>query len=63
MAGSEEHLEPHRIVDLSRNSTLELTGAEKTHLDECEECQRVLAVLVRHFSKQIPAHDNGHAAA
>ena len=46
MAGSQEHVKPLNLFDLSRDSGSVLTEEEKKHLRECEQCQHVLAVFV-----------------
>jgi hypothetical protein len=51
MAGSDEHLKPLRLFDLARNGGSQITEEERTHLRECEDCQRILAVFIRQLVK------------
>ena len=67
MAGSGDHIKPLRLFDLSqaevRHSGFELTSEEKQHLRGCEQCQQIVAVFARQFSKQKPPHDKPEDAA
>ena len=47
MAGSDEHLKPLRLFNLARDGGLETTDEERSHLQDCEECQHVIAVFSR----------------
>ena len=51
MAGSHEHVQPLRLYDLARDEQSQITEEERTHLRECEECQRILAVFAREFTQ------------
>jgi len=53
MPESDEHLKPLRLFDLARHSRFEITEQERKHLNECEECQRVLDVFARQFTKPL----------
>jgi hypothetical protein len=63
MAGSDNHIEPLRLFDLARHKTrgLQPTEVELQHLRTCEECQQVLEVFTRQFSKQ--SHNKPEDAA
>ncbi len=56
MAGSDDHIKLLRLFDLSRVearvSGFQLNEEEKQHLRGCEECQHVLEVFARQFSKK-----------
>jgi hypothetical protein len=64
MAGS-EHIKPLRLFDLSRAKAhpgdFEPTEEENQHLRGCDECQNVLAVFSRQFSR--PQKGKGEGAA
>ena len=51
MTGSDEHLKPLRLFDLARFGENKATDLEKAHLLACEECQPILEVFARQFSK------------
>jgi hypothetical protein len=55
------HIRTIRLFDLGRDSDFELTAEEKKHFSDCEECNAVVAVFGRQFSKQRP-HDKKNAA-
>ena len=61
-----DHIRPLRLFDLSqaeeRQSGFQLSEEEQQHLRECEECQDILAVFARQFSKQRPPKDKPGAA-
>jgi len=56
-----DHIGPHRIFELSQlqpsEISVEMTEWEKEHLRQCEECQRILAILAREFDEHQPPHD------
>jgi len=56
-----DHIKPLRLFDLSqsdmRKKPFELESWEKEHLQQCEECQRVLEVFSRQFSQGKPSQD------
>ena len=56
-----EHIGNHRIFELSQlkpsENSKQMTEWEKEHLRQCEECQRILAILAREFDEQRPPHD------
>ena len=62
-----DHIKPLRLFDLSqvetRESGVTMTNEEEQHLRECGECQHVLAVFARQFSKERPPHDKPGDAA
>jgi hypothetical protein len=49
----DQHIKPLRLFDVSqseiRRKPFELELWEKKHLEECDECQRVVAVFSRQF--------------
>ena len=51
MAERDEHLKPLRLFDLARDYGWEITSQERTHLQQCEECQRIIEVFARQFAK------------
>jgi hypothetical protein len=51
MAGSDGHLKPFRLFDLALDGGSQITEEERTHLRECEECQRILATFIRQLIK------------
>jgi hypothetical protein len=51
MAGSHKHVQPLRLYDLARDGQSQITEEERSHLRECEECQRILAVFAREFTQ------------
>jgi predicted anti-sigma-YlaC factor YlaD len=55
MAGSEEHLTPLRLFDLARQSGNQASEIEQEHLQQCEECSRIIEVFARQFNKT-PKH-------
>ena len=61
MAGSNEHLKALRLFDLARFGESKATDAERAHILACEECQPILEVFVRQFSK--PTKDKPNDAA
>jgi hypothetical protein len=61
MPANDEHIEPMRLVDASRDTNFQLTEEERMHLGECPECLQVFGVLVRALSKQT-SRGNGFAA-
>ena len=61
MAGSDEHLKPLRLFDLARDGENKATEIERAHLLACKECQPILDVFVRQFSK--PTKDKPEDAA
>ena len=62
MAGT-DHIKPLRLFDLSQaESGFQLSEEERQHLRGCEECQDILAVFARQFSKQRPPQDKPGAA-
>jgi hypothetical protein len=56
-----DHIRPLRLFDLSqaerRENGLQFDKEEQQHLHECEECQHVLAVFARQFSKKRLPYD------
>jgi hypothetical protein len=62
-----EHIQPLRLFNLSQAqeaaSGFQLNDDEKKHLQECEECQSVLEVFARQFSKTRPPKDRPGDAA
>jgi hypothetical protein len=62
-----EHIKPLRLFNLSQAqeaaSGFQLSGEEKEHLQKCEECQNVLEVFARQFSKTRPPKDRPWNAA
>ena len=67
MAGSDEHIKPLRLFDLSqvesRHTDFKLTSEEEEHFRRCAECQHVLSVFARQFSKDRPSNDKPGDAA
>jgi hypothetical protein len=61
MKGSNEHLKPLRLFDLARESGAKSTEEERKHLHECEQCQSIVRVFGRQFSKP-PNEKPGDAA-
>ena len=61
MPANDDHIEPMRLIDASRDSNFDLNEEEKTHLAECDVCSQVFGVLVRAFDKE-SARGNGFAA-
>jgi hypothetical protein len=61
MQESDEHFKPLRLFDLARHSRFEITEEERKHLGQCEECQSVLEVFTRQFTK--PSIDQPKDAA
>ena len=63
----DEHIQPLRLFNLSQAqeaaSGFQLNEDEKKHLHECEECQNVLEVFARQFSKTRPPKDRPGDAA
>jgi hypothetical protein len=51
MTSSNGHLKPLRLFDLARYGQNQATDLEKAHLLACEECQPILEVFARQFSK------------
>jgi hypothetical protein len=51
MAGSDEHLKPLRLFDLAWNGGSKITAEERKHLHECEDCENMLEVFARLFTK------------
>jgi hypothetical protein len=51
MSRSDAHLQPLRLLDVARNRGPQLINKERDHLRGCKECQWVLEVFVRQFSK------------
>jgi hypothetical protein len=51
MTGSDGHLKPLRLFDLARFGENKATDIERAHLLACEECQPILEVFARQFSK------------
>ena len=64
---ADEHIQPLRLFNLSQAqeaaSGFQLNEDEKNHLHECEECQNVLEVFARQFSKTRPPKDQPGDAA
>ena len=62
-----EHIQPLRLFNFSQAqetaSGFQLSEDEKKHLHECEECQHVLEVFARQFSKKRPPKDQPGDAA
>jgi hypothetical protein len=62
-----DHIKPLRLFDLSqaekRENGFQLNKEERQHLHECEECQQVLLVFARQFSKKRPPYDRPEDAA
>jgi hypothetical protein len=62
-----DHIKPLRLFDLSqveaRQNGFELDSEEQQHLRECEECQHVLAVFARQFSKKTQTPEKPEDAA
>jgi len=56
-----EHIRSPRIFELSQleppDNGAQMTDWEKEHLRQCEECQRILAILARAFDKYRPPND------
>ena len=50
-----DHINSPRLFDLSQadavKRSIQLDKYERQHLHDCEECQRMLEVLAREFSK------------
>ncbi len=61
MAGSDKHIKPLRLFDLSLQDAA--TEGEKEHLRICDECRTVLAVFTRQFGKQKHPKDKPEDAA
>jgi hypothetical protein len=61
MSGSNEHPKTLRLFDLARNRGPQLTDKEGEHLRDCQECQWILEVFMRQFSK--PPKDKPKEAA
>jgi hypothetical protein len=63
----DEHIQPLRLFTLSQAqeaaSGFQLNEDEKKHLHECEECQDLLEVFARQFSKTRPPKDQPGDAA
>ena len=58
-----DHIKPLRLFDLSQaENDFRLSEEERQHLHVCEECQDILAVFARQFSKQRPSKDKPGAA-
>jgi hypothetical protein len=51
MTGSDGHLKLLRLFDLARFGENKATDTEQAHLLACEECQPILKVFARQFSK------------
>lgn len=62
MAGSDEHIKPLRLFDIARQGGSPIVDEERNHLGGCEECQRILAVFVRQFTKLWGTNEPGDAA-
>jgi hypothetical protein len=62
-----DHIKPLRLFDLSQAESLNdvplLSEEEKQHLRDCDECQHVLQVFARQFTRQRPPHDEPKDAA
>lgn len=48
-----DHPKPIRLFDLSQGSA-KASEDEKLHVRECEECERIVAVLARQFTLEDP---------
>lgn len=55
------HIDSRRLYAISQLDRCEfssqLTEEEKNHLQQCEECQRILAIFAREFDAESPPHD------
>lgn len=67
MAGSNDHIKPLRLFELSQAGTkhgkFTLTPEEQEHFRRCAECQDVVSVFARQFSKDRPPNDKPKDAA
>jgi len=67
MTGRDEHIKPLRLFEVSQAETQHtkvlLTAEEDEHLRNCAECQNVVAVFARQFSKHRPPNDKPGDAA
>ena len=53
---ADEHPKPIRLFDLSQG-TVKPTEAERVHVQDCDECQTVIAIFARQFTpKDKPDH-------
>ena len=64
---ADEHIQPLRLFSLSQAqetaSGFQLNEDEKKHLHGCEQCQQVLEVFAKQFSKTRPPKDQPGDAA
>ena len=51
MTSSDDHVKPLRLFDLAWQGEHQATNTERGHLLGCEECQAILEVFARQFSK------------
>jgi len=51
MAGSDQHIKPLRLFDLSRQKGTHPTEEERQHLRQCDECERIIEVFARQFTR------------
>ena len=51
MVGTDPHVAPLRLFDLARQTRIPPTLEEREHLRQCEECERILEVFARRFTK------------
>jgi hypothetical protein len=50
---SDQHMEPLRLVEFSRDSGFQLTDEESMHLLDCAECQELFVVLILWFKQRL----------
>jgi len=55
------HIDPLRLFQVSQRERFEVpahvTEAEKDHLQDCEQCRRLLATFTREFDSDTPPSD------
>jgi hypothetical protein len=61
MEDSQQHIKPRRLFEIAEDGSCELNADERAHFLNCEECQYVVAVFARQFSRQ-KSRDEGNAA-
>jgi len=61
MNGQDAHIKSLRLFELSQkemqHSSFTLTPEEQKHFDHCAECQHVVSVFARQFSRHRPPND------